>query len=123
MMNSHSWIRAFLTLLVTCIAVIALSTSAQACGEMKGKKDMPRFSEIDKNADGALSADEFTSFRAERMASRAAEGRKMKNASKAPAFADLDLDDDGVLSAEEFDKRHALCPMKSGKHRKGHGQG
>ena len=102
-MNFHPWIRAFLTLLVTCIAVAAFSTSAQACGEMKGKKDMPQFSEIDKNADGVLSAEEFTSFRAERMASRAAEGRKMKNASKAPAFTDLDRDGDGKLNDPNAD--------------------
>ena len=80
---------------------------------------MPTYAEIDADGDERVSAEEFYGFRAQRMAARAAEGRKMKNAAKAPSFEDLDLDADGNLSAEEFAKHQSQCPMKKehGKHK------
>ncbi len=113
-MNSFHWLRAFLILLVTCAAVVILSSPAFA-EEMHGKHQKhqcPAFSDIDANADDAISAEEFYAFRAERMTKRAAEGGKMKKAKDAPAFEDLDLDGDGSMSAEEFAEHQSQCPMK-----------
>ncbi len=119
-MNSFHWLRAFLILVATCIVVVAMSSSAWAgdcCDEgMHGKHanhSMPAWSDLDANGDETVTAEEFYAFRAERMASRAAEGRKMKHAQHAPAFEDLDLDGDGSLSAEEFAKHRAQCPMRN----------
>lgn len=113
-MNSFHWLRAFLILLVTCAAVIVLSSPAFAEG-MQGKHQKhqcPAYSDIDANADETISAEEFYAFRGKRMSERAAAGGKMKNAKNAPSFEDLDLDDDGNLSAEEFAEHQSQCPMK-----------
>ena len=106
-MNSFHWLRAFLILVVTCAVVVLLSSPAVA----EGKHQCPAHSDIDANADNAVSAEEFYAFRAQRMAARAEAGGKMKNAKNAPSFEDLDLDDDGILSAEEFAEHQAECPM------------
>lgn len=118
-MNSFHWLRAFLILLATCAVVIILSSPALAEGKGDGHKGMhgkhhqcPSYSEIDANADDAVTAEEFYAFRAQRMAARAEAGGKMKNAKNAPTFEDLDLDGDGALSAEEFAEHHAQCPMR-----------
>ena len=116
-MNATPWLRAFLILLATCVAVLALSQTAYSkCGG-HGKHQMPEYSELDANGDDAVSPEEFYEFRSKRMAARAAEGRKMKNAENAPTFEDLDLDGDGSLSADEFTKHQEICPMKGKKHR------
>ena len=119
-MNSFHWLRAFLILLATCAVVIILSSPALAEGKGDGHKGMhgkhhqcPSYSEIDANADDAVTAEEFYAFRAQRMAARAEAGGKMKNAKNAPTFEDLDLDGDGVLSADEFAEHHAQCPMRN----------
>jgi hypothetical protein len=118
-MNSYHWPRAFLILLATCVVVtlISLPASAACKSESKHHKhQMPSYAELDANDDGAVSAEEFYTFRGKRMAERAEAGGKMKNAENAPAFEDLDLDGDGNLSADEFAKHQAECPMK-GKHK------
>ena len=118
-MNSFHWLRAFLILLATCAVVIILSSPALAEGKGEGHKGMhgkhhqcPSYSEIDANADAAVTSEEFYAFRAERMAARAEAGGKMKNAKNAPTFEDLDLDGDGALSADEFAEHQSQCPMK-----------
>jgi hypothetical protein len=112
-MNSFHWLRAFLILLATCAAVVILSSPALAQDHGKHQKhECPSYSDIDANADNAVTSEEFYQFRAERMATRVAEGGKMKNAKNAPAFEDLDLDGDGNLSADEFAEHHAKCPMR-----------
>ncbi len=111
-MNSFHWLRAFLILLATCAAVAILSSPAVAEEHGKHHKhECPAYSDIDANADNAVTSEEFYQFRAERMATRVAEGGKMKNAMNAPAFEDLDLDGDGNLSADEFAEHHSQCPM------------
>jgi hypothetical protein len=112
-MNSFHWLRAFLILLATCTVVVLLSSPAFAEG-MHGKNHehkCPAYSDIDANADNAVTSEEFYEFRAGRMAARAEAGGEMKNAKNAPTFEDLDLDDDGNLSAEEFAEHKAQCPM------------
>lgn len=113
-MHSHQWLRAFLILLATC----ALSLSQQVMAEHEAHRhhEMPTYSDLDADGDNKVTAEEFYAFRASRMATRAAEGRKMKNAENAPAFEELDLDGDGSLSADEFAKHHAQCPMHRNKH-------
>lgn len=114
-MTTFHWLRAFLILLATCATVLVLSqTVFAACGH-HGQHSMPAYTDLDANGDNAVSPEEFYAFRANRMAARAAEGRKMKNAKNAPAFEDLDLDGDGSLSAEEFEKHQATCPMRDPK--------
>lgn len=58
-------------------------------------------SAMDADGDGFVSASEHASFRAQRLADRAASGRLLRNAGNAPRFADLDADDDGRLSQAE----------------------
>lgn len=111
-MNSFHWLRAFLILIVTCAVVIILSSPATAEGHHHGKHQCPTYSDLDANADNAVSAEELYSFRAKRMAERAEAGHKMKNARNAPSFEDLDLDGDGNLSAAEFAEHHDKCPMR-----------
>ena len=121
-MNSPHWLRAFVTLLVTCTVILMLSSQASADCKGQGKHkghQMPSYAELDANADDVVTSDEFYAFRAKRMSERAAEGRKLKNAKNAPTFEDLDLDGDGKLSAEEFSAHQAQCPMRK-KHRGGH---
>ena len=120
-MNTFHWLRAFMILLATCTAVVLFS--AQAFADCKGhgnhqRHDMPTYAELDANADDLVTSEEFYAFRAQRMAARAAEGRKLKNAKNAPTFEELDLDGDGKLSAEEFGAHQAQCPMR-GKRRDG----
>ncbi len=62
----------------------------------------PAFAAIDGDGDGLVTADEFTQFRAQRMADRAAQGRPMRNAANAPAFETLDTDGDGLLTPAEM---------------------
>jgi hypothetical protein len=113
-MTSYHWLRAFLILLATCAIVIVFSSPgfAECKGECKHHRhQMPGYSELDANQDGAVSAEEFYAFRGKRMAERAEAGGKLKNAKNAPSFEDLDLDNDGNLSADEFAEHQAECPM------------
>jgi Ca2+-binding EF-hand superfamily protein len=117
-MNSSHWLRAFLILLGTCAVVVILSSPAVSEEHAKHHQHQhqcPSYSDIDANADNAVSSEEFYLFRAQRMSEHAEEGRKMKNAKNAPAFEDLDLDGDGNLSADEFAEHQSECPMKKKK--------
>ena len=62
----------------------------------------PPFSDFDMDKNGFVSESEFDLIRAQRMAARAAEGRKLHCAATAPAFSNLDKDGDGQLSEEEL---------------------
>ncbi len=114
-MHSHSWLKAFLILVATCAAVLAISTTAYAGHHNEGKHHQhkcPSLADFDADGDGTVTSEEFYAFRAERMAAAAEAGGKMKNAKNAPSFEDLDLDGDGALSAEEFAEHKAKCPMR-----------
>ena len=101
----------FAALVLTCALAFTSFSPAQAscCGQHK-HGHCPAYADLDADADGAVTSEEFYAFRAARMAERAKEGRKMKHAKNAPAFEDLDLDGDGNLSAEEFAEHHSKCP-------------
>ncbi len=61
------------------------------------------FSAMDKNGDGAVTAQEFATAHGEQMAARAAEGAAMRGAATAPSFADFDRNGDGKMTPAEFD--------------------
>jgi Ca2+-binding EF-hand superfamily protein len=60
------------------------------------------FGALDTDADGYVSSGEFERHHAQRMATRAAQGRLLRNAGQAPVFARWDRDRDGQLSRDEL---------------------
>jgi Ca2+-binding EF-hand superfamily protein len=82
------------------IAVVLLPVVAKA--EQGERHGPPTFIEIDVDGDGFVSEEEFTTFRAARMAAMAEAGRPMKGAATAPAFSDIDTDGDGQLNEAEL---------------------
>lgn len=117
-----------LALATGCLMSVSVQAAEQA------KHNPPAFSDIDLDGDGFISEDELNTFRAQRMAAKAAEGKKMKGAASAPAFADIDTDGDGQLNPEELaaaqkahrEKMHAMRGHGHGKgegHGKGNGHG
>ena len=93
---------AFKTILIIVVlfAIVMLPHVAKAQPNSPGGP--PSFEDFDRNGDGFVSAEEFNSTRAERMAERAEEGRPMKGAAGAPAFSDFDGNGDGQLDPAEF---------------------
>ena len=96
-------------------------------GQMKGHggghgkgmgHNMPVLADIDSDGDGFISEDELNSFRGERMAKMAQEGRQMKHAGGMPSFQDIDTDGDGRISEAEFEahkqEHRAKMNMDSG---------
>jgi hypothetical protein len=65
--------------------------------------NMPVLADIDSDGDGLISEDELNTFRGERMAKMAQEGRQMKHAGDMPSFQDIDKDGDGSISEAEFE--------------------
>jgi hypothetical protein len=114
---------AFETILIISVvlALAMLPMAAKAnCG---GKHGPPAFSEFDSDSDGFVSEEEFTAFRAERMAAMAEAGKPMKGAKTAPDFDEIDLDGDGQLTEEELTAaqkaHHSAMQAEHG----GHGPG
>lgn len=60
------------------------------------------FTQYDINKDGAISEQEFTSIRAQRMSEKAKSGRKMQGRNNRMSFTAFDLNSDGILNQEEF---------------------
>lgn len=56
----------------------------------------------DKDGNGLISEEEFNAVRADRMATKAAEGRRMRGAASAPSFSEFDTSGDGQLTQEEL---------------------
>lgn len=61
------------------------------------------FSGFDRDGNGVVSEQEFTTTHAERMGARASAGAPMRGAANAPRFADLDQNGDGEMTQDEFD--------------------
>jgi hypothetical protein len=88
-------------LLIAALCALALLPLAAkaACGM---QHQPPAFSEVDADADGFVSEEEFNTHRAERHAAMAEAGKPMKGMASAPAFADVDSDGDGKLTEAEL---------------------
>ena len=82
-----------------------------------------KFTEFDTDGNGFISEEEFNTLRGQRMAARAAEGRKMRGAASAPAFADVDTDGDGQLNPEELVTAQKAHRQKMQAMGHGHGKG
>jgi len=80
------------------------------------------FTSLDADNDGAVTEQEFNTFREQRQAAMRTSGRMGKNRAAAPAFSRIDLDGDGLISLEEFTTRQQSI---RGKHAAGmhHGAG
>jgi len=103
------------TWLVIAGMTLALADSVSAQDPQKGKgkgHDMPTFSSIDRDGNGAIVAEEFYQARSRHMAERAAAGGDMKNAANAPTFENLDTNGDGEISEVEFTTHQAEMMQK-----------
>lgn len=99
--------RITITLLLALLSITG-APPAFAQGTTPGKgTNMPVFSDIDLNGDGAIVATEFYQARSKRMAERAAKGGKLKNAANAPSFEDIDTDDNDKVTPDEFSAHQA----------------
>ena len=76
-----------------------LASAAPPCGQRGGP---PAFADIDADANGKVSAEEFDSFHANRMAQRAAQGYRLRHAGQHPRFQAMDLDGDEAISRAEL---------------------
>ena len=108
---------------VTANDAPAIPCKGSGKGQMKGHggghgkgmgHKMPVLADIDSDGDGFISEDELNSFRGERMAKMAEEGRQMKHAGGMPSFQDIDTDGDGRISEAEFEahKQEHRAKMK-----------
>jgi Ca2+-binding EF-hand superfamily protein len=60
------------------------------------------FAAYDKDNNGFISEQEFSSVRAERRSTSAADGRPMRGAASAPSFPEFDTNKDGQLTQDEL---------------------
>ncbi|MCG6401132.1 EF-hand domain-containing protein [Vibrio fluvialis] len=68
-----------------------------------GPTQMPTFTEIDVDHDGAITQQEFVAFQQARQPERAADGRMMKNAANSDGmFEQIDADGNGLIDEQEF---------------------
>ena len=88
--------------LLTAGSLAALAGLAIAGPPWGQRGGPPTFADIDTDANGAVTAQEFESFHAQRMAQRAAEGCRMRNAGQHPRFQAMDLNGDEVISKAEL---------------------
>jgi len=102
--------------------------SFRASRQASSQMTPPTFSSVDKDGNGKITQSELDSARADRMATRSAEGKAMKNAGNAPSLATLDTNGDGAVDATEF-ASHQTAQMenRTSQHgqgaKGGHGQG
>lgn len=104
--------------LVTGLVCALVSVGAQAEG--RSSHGPVPFAEFDKDANGFVSEQEFTTTREERMAAMAAQGRPMRGMESAPSFADIDTDGDGQVNPDELAAAHKAHMEKMGKGPAGH---
>lgn len=105
----------YIPIIATILSGTALYAVAQGFNiEQRGPAP---FSAYDINGDGTITAEEFNSFRKQRQAARAAQGRMMRNAANAPSFADLDTDQNGEISQEELTAGQQAQMLKRGGNR------
>lgn len=114
---------AFKTILIIAV-LIAIAVLPLAARADSHRPSPPAFAEFDADGDGRISAKEFETLRAERIAANAAEGRQMRGLANAPAFTDVDTDGDGFLDEDEFTTAREAHRAEMRKRRDGgHGHG
>lgn len=113
---------AFKAILITTMIIAVALLPVVAKAETNQHKGPPAFTEIDVDGDGFVSEQEFTEFRATRMAAMAEAGKPMKGAATAPAFSDIDTDGDGKLSEAELTAGHK-AHREAMREQKGKGDG
>jgi len=84
------------------LAIACLLLPGTLAAQAPGPPGPMSFSDLDKNGDGAVTEQEFTTAHGARMAARAAQGAPMRGAATAPTFADFDQNGDGRMTPEEF---------------------
>ena len=62
----------------------------------------PTFANIDKDGNGKITQTELDTAKADRMASRSADGKLLQNASNSPSLATIDTNGDGTIDPTEF---------------------
>ena len=112
----------FTASLVFVLAGSMVPASAYA-EEGSGCGGPPPFATFDMDGNGFISEAEFYSVREQRMAAKAAEGKKMRGAANAPTFADIDTDGDGQLNPEELAAAQKIHMEKNHAMHKGHDKG
>lgn len=89
----------------TALAIALALAMAPAAFAAKPNDTGPiAFKKMDANGDGIVSEAEFNKAHANRMSSRAEEGRMMKNAGKMAQFKQFDTNGDGKITAAEYTK-------------------
>ena len=83
-----------------------LSFTAQAA-DLPARGPIP-FAVYDQDNNGAVSQEEFTAIRNQRIQNNAAAGAPMKGLANAPTFSQMDLNADGQLSSEELDAAQSM---------------
>jgi len=81
-------------------AIIFLPISAHS--EATPDRGPIPFAAYDKDGNSLISDKEFSAVRAERMSTRAAQGRPMRGAASAPSFSEFDTNKDGQLTQDEL---------------------
>ena len=71
-------------------------------GQKQVEEIMSKFQELDLDANGEISKQEFFDTKTANMTQKAQEGKDLKNAANAPAFEDIDANGDESISMEEF---------------------
>ncbi len=84
------------------LAIACLLLPGTLAAQAPGPPGPMSFSDLDKNGDGAVTEQEFTTAHGAHMAARAAQGAPMRGAATAPTFADFDQNGDGRMTPEEF---------------------
>lgn len=88
--------------IIGVLALASLIGSAAAVPPWGPRGAPPAFSDIDADANGVITAAEFETFHANRMAQRASQGYPMRNAGRGPDFRAMDTDGDNALTEQEL---------------------
>lgn len=108
---------ALIAALLLALALLPMQAWSQntSTGGPPSDKGPISFKTFDEDGDGQISEAEFNQARAERMASRAAEGRAMSGAKNMATFDSVDTDGNGTIDQAELQAhQQAHRQMKGG---------
>ncbi len=117
-MKTTTLVLAIISALLTSTMVLAGSDADERSRYYDRRGPLP-FKVMDLNGDGAITIDELTKVRGERMSYRARQGYPMRNAGNAPSFQEIDTDGNGSISPAEMSR----CPGMGRGMGRGQGQG